>query len=75
MFGKGDVGRVRTGQKYPKAILLDFFGTLVEEDDVHIQRICKEIADASEADPTEIGAFWSRIFSGMCTQSHGDSLR
>ena len=66
---------MKTEQKYPEAILLDFYGTLVEEDDIHIQRICKEIADASGAGPTEIGAIWSRIYSGMCTQSHGDSFR
>ena len=63
-------------QKYPKAILLDFYGTLVEEDDIPIQKACKEIADSSEVDPTEreIGAFWSDVFSEMCMQSHGESF-
>jgi len=26
-------------QKYPKAILLDFYGTLVEENDIPIQKV------------------------------------
>jgi len=62
-------------QKYPKALLLDFYGTLVEEDDISIQRICKEVADASGVSPTEIGAFWSSVFSEMCMQSHSESFR
>lgn len=64
-------------QKYPKAILLDFYGTLVEEDDIPIQKVCKEIADSSRVGATEreIGAFWSDVFSGMCMQSHGESFR
>jgi 2-haloacid dehalogenase/putative hydrolase of the HAD superfamily len=61
----------------PQAILLDFYGTVVEEDDVPIARICCEIAQAScsTATPAEIGQYWSRQFSQLCYESIGASFK
>ena len=61
----------------PKAILLDFYGTVVEEDDVYIQNICQQITEASAQNPTisEVGSYWSRVFHEMCGQSFGDSFQ
>lgn len=60
-------------QFFPQAILLDFYGTVVEEDDAYISKICQEVADAASPGVTakEVGAFWSGLFSTMCVESHG----
>lgn len=61
----------------PQAILLDFYGTVVEEDDAYILKVCQEIAEASSATVTaaEVGSYWSRLFSQMCAESFGASFR
>jgi hypothetical protein len=59
----------------PKALLLDFYGTLVEEDDMLIQRICHEIAADSGTDPIKVGIFWKDTYTNRCRQSYGKSFR
>jgi 2-haloacid dehalogenase/putative hydrolase of the HAD superfamily len=61
----------------PRALLLDFYGTIVEEDAVHIGEICHRIAEASPlaVTPEEIGDHWSRVFSRMCFQSSGNGFK
>ena len=61
----------------PQAILLDFYGTVVEEDDIFIERICQKISQASAQNPTvsEVGSYWSRLFREMCTESFDDSFQ
>ncbi len=54
-----------------QAILLDFYGTVVAEDDAVIAGICREIAAAAPAGPEQIGAFWSRRFRALCEESAG----
>lgn len=46
-------------------LLLDFYGTLVEEDDAIVATICEEISRAAspEATALEVGQFWSARFS------------
>ena len=63
--------------KRPRAILLDFYGTVVEESDVPITRICDRIAEAcpGTVDSKEIGSNWWRIFGDMCFKSHGSSFQ
>jgi FMN phosphatase YigB (HAD superfamily) len=58
---------------WPQAVLLDFYGTVVEEDDVVIRQICVRIAEASPlaATPEEISSYWGHAFGRMCTQSFG----
>ena len=60
-----------------RAVLLDFYGTLVEEDDVHIARIAEQVARASPLRPEarEVGARWSREFARGCTEAWGPSFR
>jgi 2-haloacid dehalogenase/putative hydrolase of the HAD superfamily len=62
---------------WPRAILLDFYGTVVEEDHAPIATICDQIARASSRDVTasEISAFWGRRFGELCAQSHGRAFR
>ena len=61
----------------PKAILLDFYGTVVEEDDKYILEICKKVSTASpmEPKPDEVATRWGRAFKDMCFHSHGASFR
>lgn len=60
-----------------KAVLLDFYGTVVEEDDAAIGQICREVADAATgpATPEEVGAYWGRVFGALCRDSTGRSFR
>lgn len=62
---------------WPSAILLDFYGTVVEEDDAPIAHICGEIAKVSSRRATseEVGSYWGRIFSEMCFKSYGGAFR
>lgn len=61
----------------PRALLLDFYGTIVEEDTVLIREICERIAEASPsaAKPTEVGSHWYRVFRQMCSQSFGKAFQ
>ncbi|MCM3921761.1 HAD family hydrolase [Frankia sp. AiPs1] len=60
----------------PQAVLLDFYGTVVEEDDQQIRQICVEISDTSSqpVDPHTVGSYWSDLFSHLCTVSVGPSF-
>lgn len=58
-----------------RAVLLDFYGTLVEEDDAVIARIVERIASAAGADPLEVGRRWSESFAAACASAHGERFR
>jgi 2-haloalkanoic acid dehalogenase type II len=62
---------------YPRAILLDFYGTIVHDDDLPIVEICRQVAAAALQPVTarEVGAYWSRSFMEWCTRSHGPAFR
>jgi len=61
---------------WPRAILLDFYGTVVEEDDVAIAAICEQVTSAcgNDAASRRIGSYWGRAFADMCLHSHGESF-
>jgi len=56
-------------------ILLDFYGTLVEEDDAVIRRIVDEIARESLQRPSraEVAKAWR--FADLCASAFGDTFR
>jgi len=59
-----------------RALLVDVYGTLVEEDDAVIASIVDRIAEASAgADPRRIAARWNERFSALCAAAHGDAFR
>lgn len=60
-----------------KAVLLDFYGTVVEEDDAAIGQVCREVAEdaTGPATPGEVGAYWGRVFDELCRRSAGRSFR
>ena len=59
-----------------KALLFDFYGTLVEEDDVYIKQICNEIYEKSPktCSNSEIGKYWYQRFLNLCNGSFGDGF-
>ena len=61
----------------PHALLPDFYGTVVEEDDVPIGQMCDRIAEASPLAVTsaEIGPYWGRVFGRMCAERFGSTFR
>jgi 2-haloalkanoic acid dehalogenase type II len=60
-----------------KAVLLDFYGTLVVEDDAILAQTTQEIADHTplRASPAQIGRRWYELMSTMCGAAHGAHFR
>jgi len=61
----------------PHAILLDFYGTVVEDDDTPIGKICDQISMASPIKVTssEVGSYWGDVFYQLCSESFGTTFR
>ncbi len=57
--------------------MLDFYGTVVHEDDVRIASICERIVEAAceSIEPATIGSFWWSTFSASFAASHGAGFR
>ena len=60
-----------------KALFLDFYGTLVHEDDAIIADINKKMSVCSKAGnpPREIGAYWRAEFWQLLDNSHGADFK
>ncbi|MFD0711694.1 HAD family hydrolase [Paenibacillus sp. GCM10027626] len=60
-----------------KAVFLDFYGTLVHEDDEIIPIICENIRSSSETicEIKEVGDFWWKVFSAAFRKSYGDTFQ
>lgn len=60
-----------------QAIFLDFYGTLVHEDDDIIPLICEKIKEtaAVECDISDISRYWWNVFSRMFQNSYGESFK
>jgi 2-haloalkanoic acid dehalogenase type II len=58
------------------AVLLDFYGTVVHEDDAVVAEICGFISRASPGTPPpgEIAGFWWQTYSTLVLGSHGASF-
>lgn len=55
---------------------MDFYGTVVYEDNDPIQSIVKRIFETGTAkSKEEIGAFWWKRFSSLCSESFGENFR
>lgn len=61
----------------PKAILLDFYGTIVEEDEAPVILTCMEIVKASNrsVNLTEVVDYWWKTFGDLFTNSHHETFR
>ena len=62
-----------------KAVFLDFYGTLVHEDDDLISIICKQIHAESELQNEisagQIGRYWWHTLSSLFNQSYGENFK
>ncbi len=60
-----------------EALLIDFYGTLVEEDTEIISRIVSRVATSSAGAPSEseVAQHWSQRFSELCAAAHGTRFR
>jgi HAD superfamily hydrolase (TIGR01509 family) len=60
-----------------EGLLLDFYGTLVEEDTKVITRIVERIAQASPLapQPADVAANWAHAFSSLCSTAYGKEFR
>lgn len=63
-------------KKY-RGLLLDFYGTLVHEDDEIVSGICEQIQRSAgvTTTPQEIGRYWWMSFSRLFQQAYGDTFR
>lgn len=58
-----------------KAIFIDFYGTLVQEDTKVLNEITKRIYNSGEAvEPLEIGSYWWKIFQSLVNKSYGTNF-
>jgi 2-haloalkanoic acid dehalogenase type II len=55
-----------------KAVLLDYYGTLVEEDDAILNQIIQFVADRSPLAPSiaQVGRRWWELMGSMCQAAH-----
>ncbi len=60
-----------------RALLIDFYGTLVAEDEALVARISEEIAAVSRLGvaPRDVSQRWHRHFMELCAASHGARFR
>ncbi len=58
----------------PRAVLVDLYGTLVEDDDAVVARICADVAARSGAPVADVEAAWTtHLWAGG--DAHGDAFR
>ena len=73
-----DAGERRIGRLAERfdAVLLDFYGTVVHEDDAVVAGICRDIAEASPEDPPadQVAAYWWQTYSARVLAGHGASF-
>ena len=61
----------------PKALLFDFYGTIVEEADQYVDRVCNIISQNIEVQMSgiEMWGYWYNTHMLMCNGAFGDSFR
>jgi haloacid dehalogenase superfamily, subfamily IA, variant 1 with third motif having Dx(3-4)D or Dx(3-4)E len=59
-----------------KTLFVDFYGTLVHEDDIAIKEITAELSKTAEnGTPEEIASFWWSSFKELFENSHGETFQ
>ena len=60
-----------------KALLIDFYGTIVEEADPYVKEICEKISHnlQNNVAPHEITKQWFQIVPRMCFNAYGPDFR
>lgn len=60
----------------PRALLLDFYGTLVHEDTDVVDFICREVSrNAPAASPADVARTWWSAFTALTRASYGPGFR
>jgi hypothetical protein len=60
-----------------RALLVDFYGTLVQDDDVVVAMICRDVAAelGERVTATEVARRWSGAFVAACEAAYGPHFR
>ena len=63
--------------RWPQALLMDYYGTIVEENDWLIADVCARVSATSAigASVQEIGDYWRIAFDTLCHESWGERYR
>ena len=63
--------------QWPQAILLDFYGTVVAEDDEPFRHICERVVTVARkrASASEVTAYYVQVYNEMCNRGHGPNYR
>lgn len=70
-----NVAAILTGVTY-RGVLLDFYGTVVDEDGPVIRRIVRQIVgEHPEHSAASLARTWGRLFTDLLAASHGDTFR
>ena len=61
----------------PAGIVLDFYGTVVVDDDVAVAAVTAAVADlaADSTEPASVVALWWQHFERSCTAARGPDFR
>ena len=61
----------------PLALLLNCYGTILEDDGALLKNVCEQISGASPlaATTADVISYWGRLFGQLCAQSFGTSYR
>ncbi len=58
-----------------RALFLDFYGTLVAEDDAIISAICSRVTNSKEDAQIQFAEYWSKTFSELCLNSFAGTFQ
>lgn len=56
-------------------MLIDFYGTVAEDDDTVVDAICRRVSGDTGAPVSTVADLWWQAFCGLCSGSHGKSFR
>lgn len=61
----------------PNALLFDFYGTIVEEADEYVDRVCEKVLQCSnvELPPDEMWRYWYQVHVEMCGNALHNTFR
>jgi FMN phosphatase YigB (HAD superfamily) len=61
----------------PNALLFDFYGTIVEEADEYVDRVCEKVLQCSnvELSPDEMWRYWYGVHVEMCGNAFHNTFR
>ncbi|NMO53002.1 HAD family hydrolase [Actinoplanes sp. TBRC 11911] len=58
-----------------RAVLLDVYGTLMQDDDAYVMEVASLVAGLAGVSPAAVAAEWSSRIWAMADEAHGDNFR